>query len=445
MDTYQQATGRKWLLQQNHSWYYGGAVTTTFLVWCVNFFMRVLTFGWEFPPSRNGGLGVACHGLTRELVEQGVEVIFVLPKRQPTLGRGEFVFADDERRVALYEVASGLQPYHQAESLVQSIVGYDSAGRPIYASRTILEEVHRFAHQASIIARQERFDVIHAHDWTSYLAGVAAKRATGKPLVLHVHATSFDQAASENVDPAILQIEREAFAYADSIVTVSNFTKQIVTEKHGIPAAKVAVVHNGCDTYEPPRHEPTLAELKARGKRVVLYHGRISVQKGVDYFVQAARRVVDFDPNVVFVISGWGDMERQIIHLVGELGLSGHVIFAGALWEEDRDRMYQSADLVVMPSVSEPFGLVPLEALQHGTPSLISKQSGVSEVLTHVLKVDFWDVDEMANQIVAALRYDVLRHQLAREGRQEIQRLPWRDAAEKVVQLYRRLVQYITA
>ncbi len=174
----------------------------------------------------------------------------------------------------------------------------------------------------------------------------------------------------------------------------------------------------------------------------MLYHGRITIQKGVDYFVKAARRVVDVDPNVVFVISGWGDMTTQIIEQVGQERLSGHVIFAGALWDEDRDRMYQSADLVVMPSVSEPFGLVPLEALQQGTPSLISKQSGVAEVLQHALKVDFWDVDEMANQILAALRYDALRQQLTNHGRDELKKLSWKDAAVKVAQLYQRLLHY---
>jgi glycosyltransferase involved in cell wall biosynthesis len=206
----------------------------------------------------------------------------------------------------------------------------------------------------------------------------------------------------------------------------------------------VEVVHNGCDTHEPERLPPTLAGLKAEGKKVVLYHGRITIQKGVDYFVRAARRVVDVDPNVVFVISGSGDMTTQIINQVGAIGLSKHVIFAGALWETERDRMYQSADLVVMPSVSEPFGLVPLEALQHGTPSLITHQSGVGEVLTHVLKVDFWDVDEMANKILSALRYPVMRQQIVNEGKRDLHRLSWREAAQKVYHLYKSLLQYIT-
>lgn len=407
--------------------------------------MKVLTFGWDFPPSRNGGLGVACYGLTRELTQGGVEVIFVLPKQQDVVGNARFLFADAARTVKVKEVNSYLKPYHAASSEVHFIESYDAQGRPIIKSRTIIEEAHRFAHQASLIAQEETFDIIHAHDWTSYLAGVAAKIASGKPLILHVHATSFDQAASANVDPSIFKIECEGFAAADKIVTVSNFTKNILVSKHGVPADKIEVVHNGCDTHEPIRHEPSLAGLKAQGKKVVLYHGRITIQKGVDYFVKAARRVVDVDPSVVFVISGWGDMTTQIINQVGEMGLSQHVIFAGALWDEERDRMYQTADLVVMPSVSEPFGLVPLEALQHGTPSLITHQSGAAEVLTHVLKVDFWDVDQMANKILSALRYPVMRQQMVNEGKRELQKMSWREAATKMFKLYQNLLQYLTS
>lgn len=405
--------------------------------------MRVLTFGWEFPPSKNGGLGVACYGLTRELLHNGVEVIFVLPKTQATIGNAQFRFADDERLLKIRQTDVLIQPYQHANSTVDVIVGYDKNGKAIIYSRSIIEEAHRFAHQAALIAKEEEFDIIHAHDWTSYLAGVAAKIASGKQLILHVHATSYDQAASDNVDPEIHRIEKECFELADKVVAVSQYTKNIIVNKHKISADKVEVVHNGCDTHEPERLPPTLEELKRQGKRIVLYHGRISVQKGVDYFVRAARRVVDENPNVVFVISGSGDMLIQIIELVGKMGLSENVRFAGALWETDRDRMYQSADLVVMPSVSEPFGLVPLEALQHGTPSIISKQSGVAEVVTHVLKVDFWDVDEMANQILASLRYPTIRHQMVAEGKKQMQGMSWRFAAKKVEQIYRNLLQYL--
>jgi glycosyltransferase involved in cell wall biosynthesis len=406
--------------------------------------MRVLTFGWEFPPQQNGGLGVACYGLTRELLRDGVEVIFVLPKTQETAGDARFLFADDERLIKVLRTDVSIKPYMQGDSTVDVIVGYDSQGKPIIRSRTIIEEAHRFAHQAALIAKSEEFDVIHAHDWTSYLAGVAAKIASGKPLILHVHATSYDQAASSNVDPAIYKIEKECFEMADKVVTVSQFTKNIVVNKHFIPAKKVEVVYNGCNMYEPPQLPPTLAELKRQGKKIVLYYGRISIQKGVDHFIRAARRVVDVDKDVVFIISGSGDMLTQIIEQVGAVGLSDNVKFAGALWDEERDRMYQSADLMVMPSVSEPFGLVPLEALQHGTPSVVSKQSGVAEVLTHALKVDFWDVDEMANQILASLRYPVVRKQMVKEGREQMSKMSWRVAAQKMQQLYRSLLQYVT-
>jgi len=407
--------------------------------------MRVLTFGWEFPPQKNGGLGVACHELTKELLQDGVEVIFVLPKTQETIGDARFLFADDERLVKVLHADVSLLPYMQGDSTIDVIVGYDSEGKPIIRSRTIIEEAHRFAHQAAIIAKTEEFDVIHAHDWTSYLAGVAAKIASGKPLILHVHATSYDQAAGNNVDPAIYKIEKESFAMADKVVTVSEFTKNIVVNKHHAPAQNVEVVYNGCHMNETAKLPPTLAELKRQGKKIVLYHGRISIQKGVDHFIRAARRVVDVDPDVVFIVSGSGDMLTQVIEQVGAAKLSNNVKFAGALWDEERDRMYQAADLMVVPSVSEPFGLVPLEALQHGTSSLVTKQSGVAEVLTHALKVDFWDVDEMANQILASLRYPAVRRQMVAEGREQMRSMSWKVAAQKMQQLYRSLLQFVTS
>lgn len=390
---------------------------------------------------KNGGLGVACHGLTEELMELGLEVVFVLPREQPIVGGQKFIFAN-KTPSAIHVFASPLQPYQNSQSFIQY---FSPGGTRIQFSRKIIDEVYRYADAAYGIALREQFDLIHAHDWTSYLAGVAAKLATGKPLVLHVHATSFDQAGGGNVDPDIYAVERHAFHTADSVVAISNYTRDIVVHKFGVDPAKVTVVYNGIKPMIPPVLPIALGELKAQGKKIVFYNGRITIQKGVDHFIRAARKVVDHDPNVIFVISGWGDMEHQIMHLVGSLGLSKNVIFAGALWDEDRDRMYQSADLFVMPSVSEPFGLVPLESIQHGTPVLISKQSGVAEVLTHALKVDFWDIDEMANKILAALKYGVMNRQLVDEGRKEILRLTWRRAAEKVRELYKQLLDRLLA
>jgi len=402
-------------------------------------YMKVLTFGWDFPPQTTGGLGIACHGLTKELVQRGIEVVFVLPRTQPVIGPAHFIFADVEHKIRVRTVGSALQPYGDSNMLIDV---YDETGTKKLYSRSIIEEAQAYAKQAAEIALEEDFDVIHAHDWTAFLAGVAAKIATGKPLVLHVHATAYDQAASEHVDPKVWQIEKDSYDQADRIIAISNFTRDMIVEKYGVDPNKVDVIHNGIEVIEPPHYEPILKELKEQGKKVVLYHGRITIQKGVDYFVRAARTVVDHNPDVIFIISGTGDMERQIMDQVAALGLSQNVRFAGPLWYEDRDRMYQSVDLVVMPSVSEPFGLVPLESMQHGTPALISKQSGVSEVVSHVLKVDFWDTDEMANQILASLRYPVLHQQLVHEGKLELVKLSWQKAATKVASIYQRLVQY---
>jgi len=401
--------------------------------------MRVLTFGWDYPPFKNGGLGVACHGLTEELIELGLDIIFVLPRAQPTLGNQKFIFAD-KNPVTIHVVASQLLPYQQAQSFIEY---FSKDGKRVRFERRIIDEVHRYAREAYSIALQEQFDLIHAHDWTSYLAGVAAKLATGKPLVLHVHATSFDQAGGEHSDPEIYALERHAFNTADSVVAISHYTKRVIVQKYGVDAEKVTVVHNGIKPHSPHQLPPVLEELKRQGKKIVFYNGRITIQKGVDYFIRAARKVIDHDQNVVFVISGWGDMEQQIIHLVGSLGLSKYVIFTGALWDEERDRMYQAADLLVMPSVSEPFGLVPLEAIQHGTPVLITKQSGVAEVLTHALKVDFWDTDEMANKILCGLRYRVMNKQLVEEGKKELSRITWRHAAHKVHAVYKKLLGWL--
>lgn len=404
--------------------------------------MKVLTFGWEYPPIKNGGLGVACMGLTRELISLGVEVIFVLPHEQDVVGDHRFLFGSQyvtpPVRVRTVE-GIALAPYLSSAS---KIWGYMADGTPRYYDRSLIEEVHRYAAAAAVIAKEEDFDMIHAHDWTSYLAGIAAKEVSGKPCVLHVHATSFDQAGGSNVDPEIYKIESEAFKEADHIITVSNFTKQLIVDKHAVDPSKVEVVHNGIDRFDPPRLVPVLTELKAAGKRIVLFHGRLTLQKGPDYFVRAARRVVDVDPNVIFIISGKGDMEHQIMQLVGQLGLSSNVKFVGALWDEERDRMYQSVDLFVMPSVSEPFGIVALEALSHGTPVLVSKQSGVSEVLAHVLKADFWDIEELANKILATLRYDTLHRQLSTYGKDESRFLTWNRAAKKVSELFGRIYEW---
>jgi glycosyltransferase involved in cell wall biosynthesis len=317
---------------------------------------------------------------------------------------------------------------------------------PLYGF-TLLDEVKRYASLVGRLAKQNEFDVIHAHDWLSYLAGVAAKKATGKPLVVHVHATGFDQAGGENVHPEVYRIEKYGMEEADIVITVSEFTRQMVLEKYGIDPNKVRVVHNGIILEEKiPSDGGNLMRLKQAGNKIVLYIGRITIQKGVDYFLSAAKKVLEHEPNTYFIIAGAGDMEAQLIRQAGELGITDRVLFNMGKYVRGKEKadLIAASDLFVMPSVSEPFGLVPLEVLlEAGTPVLISKQSGVSEVMQHALKVDFWDVDEMANKIVAALRHDPLRNQLSEKGREEAGGVTWHKAAEKCSQIYHDVINMI--
>ena len=398
--------------------------------------LTVLMFGWEFPPRSSGGLGVACFGLTRALANKGVRIRFVLPKRMaPDVSFMDFSFADVPD-IAVTGVNSLLYPYVTEGSYLSS---YYAVGGSIYGG-SLFEEVLLYAAKAAEIAWRSRFDVIHAHDWLSFLAGLEAKRVSGKPLVVHVHATEFDRSGGTNVNPRVYEIERRGMQEADRVITVSQLTKQIVIEKYGIAPEKVEVVHNGIERTDFRPLPSDLDALKRNGKKIVLFHGRITLQKGPDYFVRTAKRVLEYYPDAVFIVSGIGDMLPQMLCETVALGISDKVFFVGALWDEERDRVYQAADVVVMPSVSEPFGIVPLEALVNGAPVLISKQSGVSEVLSHALKSDFWDTDEMANKIVGLLKNESLKNTLRSNGGREVGAVTWSKAAQKVLGIYQSLV-----
>lgn len=393
-------------------------------------------FGWEFPPHNSGGLGTACFGLTRALAREEVDVLFVLPKRVGVAtDHARLIFADD-RPVTIREVASSLTPYVTGSQYEAMLTPEE---RSLYGP-TLLEEVRRYALRAREIAQKEQFDVIHAHDWLSFLAGLEAKKVSGKPLVLHMHATEFDRTGGQGVNEEVFAIERLAMVRADRVVAVSNYTKEKIVAHYGVHPDKVAVIHNGIDEEDYSYSAPHLEALRAHGTKVVLFTGRLTVQKGPEYFIRAAQRVLDFCPNTVFVIAGSGDMEYRLMREAAHLGISDKVMFAGFVRGKELDALYRSADLFIMPSVSEPFGITPLESVINGTPVLISKQSGVAEVLTHALKTDFWDTDEMANKIVATLRHDTLRDTLREHGQTEVKRLSWREAARKCVELYRELL-----
>ena len=399
--------------------------------------LSVLMFGWEFPPYNSGGLGTACEGLTRALSDKGVKTIFVLPKKVGVNADFlDFRFANLQN-VKFKPVPGLLYTYLTPEGYLKELA---SGGNDIYGL-SLLEEVRLYALRARAIAKREKFDVIHAHDWLTYPAGIMTQEVSNKPLVAHVHATEFDRGGGNGINSDIYQIEKEGMERADKIAAVSQWTKNIITYHYGISEKKVRVVHNGINVNQRPRFSSQLEKLKADGSKIVLFVGRITLQKGPDYFIRVAKRVLEYAPKTYFVMVGSGDMEGQVMQTAAYLGISDRFIFPGFLRGAELDQMYQAADLYILPSVSEPFGITPLEALANGTPVLVSKQSGVSEVLSHALKADFWDIDEMTDQILAVINHPTLQETLSKYGQLEIGRITWAETANKCINLYQQILR----
>jgi glycosyltransferase involved in cell wall biosynthesis len=308
-------------------------------------------------------------------------------------------------------------------------------GAGVHYDGDLMGQVHRYASLAQRLARHETFDVVHAHDWMTYPAGMAVADASGKPMIAHVHSTEFDR-SGEHPNQDVYDIERKGMARADRVVCVSHLTANIVQHRYGVPKGKIDVVYNAVESNGNGFQMTPIG----RNEKIVLFLGRVTMQKGPEYFLKAAKKVVEKYDKVRFVIAGSGDMIRQCIQLAADLRLGRFVTFTGFLQGQDVEKIFQMADLYVMPSVSEPFGIAPLEALSHNVPVIISKQSGVSEVLTHVLKVDFWDTEEMANKILAVLRHEPLQRTLRQQAQFELSKLSWRDSAQKLKDVYARLV-----
>jgi len=401
-------------------------------------------YGWEFPPHNSGGLGVACFGLARALVAEGADVRFVLPRKYPVAPCGaRMVFADEAQPL------SGVEAEHFASGyLTEDRLRFLRGAYPtLQYGPSLYDEVLRYAALSPLIALAHHPDVIHMHDWLSFPAGIAAKQATGAPLIAHVHATEFDRTGFGSVNQAIYEVERRGMHEADRIFAVSEYTRRIIIERYGIDPNKVEVVHNGIDHDDAvvaSACEGDVRRLKGLGWDIILFVGRLTMQKGPDYFLEVARRVLEHRPQTLFVVSGSGDMAQQMIDRAAYLGIGDKVLFTGFLREAALARLYRSADLVVMPSVSEPFGIVPLEALLNGTPVLVSKQSGVAEVVRNALKVDFWDVDDMTNKVLALLAHPPLRETLADEGGREARARVWRRVARQCMMVYERIVRVLT-
>ncbi|MBQ9185780.1 MAG: glycosyltransferase [Bacteroidales bacterium] len=423
-------------------------------------------FGWEFPPHIAGGLGTACYGIVKGLAYNGVETIFVMPSASGDEDQSaariinasdvpvdvrEDLSSDFLEKVKFVHIGTNMVPYCDPESFTNLVEEerkrQEKDFRILYGQKykfsgkygsNLMEEVARYAMVGGTIAvhHKDEFDVIHAHDWLTYYAGIAAKQLTGKPLVIHVHATSFDRGSVDNIDTRVYEIERNGMLAADRVITVSDLTRNIVISKYGIDPAKVVTVHNAVDFSG---RDDLVVERGVKDK-VVTFLGRITFQKGPEYFIEAAAKVLKRTEGVRFVMAGSGDMMNRAIRHVARLGISDRFHFTGFLRGADVQKMFALSDVYVMPSVSEPFGISPLEAMRTGVPSVISKQSGAAEVLRYAFKVDFWDVDAMADQIYGLLKYPALAKFAAREGFDEVNTLKWNNATAKMKKVYESVV-----
>jgi len=418
-------------------------------------------FGWEFPPHISGGLGTASYGLTRGLSHiQGLQVLFVVPKafgdedessirlvganKVPVRHR-KLDLKYFKQKLDYIEVDAKLVPYTDPEEFWK-LTRFAVSGNSVYLNvnekgmvefsgkygTNLMHEIYEYALVANIIAQDYSFDIIHAHDWLTYPAGMAAKEASGKPLIIHVHATDFDRSGG-NVNPAVYEIEKRGMDAADKIITVSNLTRKIVIEKYGINPKKVVTVYNAVEPIEPVIKQ---ALKKGVNDKIVTFLGRITMQKGPEYFIETAHLVLKKMNNVRFVMAGSGDMMEKMIRRAAKLNIMDKFHFTGFLKGEEVFNMLAMSDLYVMPSVSEPFGISPLEAMQSNVPVIISHQSGVAEILTYAIKTNFWDIHAMADAIYGVLNYPALSKMFIKYGKQEVDSLKWENSALQVKQVY---------
>ena len=411
-------------------------------------------FGWEFPPHILGGLGTASYGLTKGMAaDPNMDITFVIPKPWGDEPK-DFVkiiganctpvaYRDVNWDYVQGRIGNVMDPqlYYDLRDHIYSDFNYmntNDLGCIEFSGRypdNLLEEINNYSIVAGVIARTVPCDVIHSHDWLTYPAGIHAKQVTGKPLVIHVHATDFDRSRG-NVNPTVFNIERDGMMHADHICTVSNLTRRTVIEKYGIPAEKVTTVHNA---VEPLSEEYLNLEVPPKHEKIVTFLGRITMQKGPEYFVEAAAQVLHKVPNVQFVMAGSGDMMEKMIRLAARRDISDHFHFPGFLRGKEVYRMLKASDCYIMPSVSEPFGISPLEAMQIGVPSIISKQSGCAEILNNVVKVDYWDTNAIADAIYSIIKYPAMYKQLREHGLDEVNQITWDKAGAKVINIYKQL------
>jgi len=422
--------------------------------------MKVLMFGWEFPPFISGGLGTACYGLTQGLVQKGIEILFVVPRMK---GKVETThirlidganihltndnLVDKMKKFHIKPADFFLIPYMTEESYKKSL---KKATADIMKNREstkaeswehygpdMFSEVFRYEQIARIIAKQECFDVIHVHDWMAIPAGIEVKHDTGKPFIVHIHSLESDRSVMR-LNERIFGIERLGMTEADHVIAVSHYTKKKIIDQYSIPHKKISVVHNAVSHSESVQRYRI---KKDPSKKYVLFLGRITAQKGPDYFLEAAWKVLSKNPDIHFIMAGSGDMMQHVREKAAHLGIEKNVYFTGFLRGAAVEKAYAMSDLYVMPSVSDPFGITALEAIMCGVPVIISRQSGVSEVLKTCPRVDFWNTEELADTIMQVLENDAVRNDIIRNCREELKEINWKIAAEKIINVYRQLLE----
>ncbi len=423
--------------------------------------MKILMFGWEFPPYISGGLGTACYGMTQALCQMGMKITFVLPKIKGGLGDNspvEVVGANQvseeiihsqkmqwESKLKLLEVNSSLLPYMNEETYVKHIEevrkheseNKSSEFRGIIDlegdyGHDLLGEVYRYSMIGSFLGKKPGYHIIHAHDWMTYPAGIEAKKSSGLPLIVHVHATEFDRSGeTPNID--IYNIEKWGMEEADVVIAVSQRTKNLIVEKYGIDYHKVHVVHNAVTKEKTLDKSEAPKFLK---EKIVLFLGRVTMQKGPDYFIEAAHEVLKKVKNVRFVMAGAGDMLPRMIERAAELRMQDKFHFTGFLRGVQREKIFSMCDLYVMPSVSEPFGITPFEVMKYGVPIIVSKQSGITEVIENLIKVDFWDINKLASSITNVLSDSSLSSHLVERSSRELESIDWSNSASLISHLY---------
>lgn len=422
--------------------------------------MKVLMFGWEFPPNISGGLGTACLGITNALsAYPDIELTFVVPKaygnepadRMKLIGANEIDLITSKINVerlcgpyTFLSIQSGILPYIDPEDFKKVCELKEKSENPEtntpltsveftgkYGS-DLMTEIHNFSIVAEYIAKQGNYDIIHAHDWLTFPAGILAKKITGKPLIVHVHATDFDRSGG-SANPQVFEIEKAGMEAADGIIAVSELTRQIIIDKYRIDPSKIFTVHNGVEPFKTVKNRRITTKEK---KHTVTYLGRITMQKGPQFFIEVAQKVLTRMKNVKFVMAGSGDQLKTMKENVSQLGISDQFLFPGFLKGDQVGEIFDISDVYIMPSVSEPFGISPLEAMHFKVPVIISKQSGVSEVIQHAIKLDFWDTDAMADTVYSILNRPALKRMMKDKGVIEVRKISWKKTAVKITRIY---------